>query len=185
MCIRDSPELSWHETRTTELLGNRLVDAGLRVRPLSRTGLLADLGPADAAYRIALRADLDALPVVERTGAPWASRTDGVTHACGHDVHTVACLGAGLGPVSYTHLDVYKRQGLTCCRHEFREATIGQRPCSWRESARESALGRVVARLQATSWALSHLPSTTQTRSRWWEGVARARGPGLRQWRRG
>ncbi len=99
--IHAHPELSWHETRTTELLGNRLVDAGLRVRPLSRTGLLADLGPADAAYRIALRADLDALPVVERTGAPWASRTDGVTHACGHDVHTVACLGAGLGLSRY------------------------------------------------------------------------------------
>lgn len=95
--IHAHPELSWHETRTTELVGNRLVDAGYRVRRLAKSGLVADLGPADAAYRVALRGDLDALPLVERTGLPFASRTDGVAHACGHDVHTVACLGAGLG----------------------------------------------------------------------------------------
>ncbi len=95
------PELSWHEVRTTDLLGNRLADAGLRARRLPGTGLVADLGPDDAAYRVALRADLDALPVVERTGLPWASRTDGVAHACGHDVHTAAALGAGLALAEY------------------------------------------------------------------------------------
>ncbi len=95
------PELAWHETRTTELLGNHLDAAGLQVRRLPRTGLVADLGPADAAYRVALRGDLDGLPVLERTGLPWASRTDGVAHACGHDVHTVACLGAGLALSRY------------------------------------------------------------------------------------
>ena len=95
------PELAWQETRTTELLGNRLDSAGLQVRRLPRTGLVADLGPPDAAYRVALRGDLDALPVVECTGLPWASRTEGIAHACGHDVHTVACLGAGLGLARY------------------------------------------------------------------------------------
>ena len=99
--IHAHPELSWHEVRTTDLLGNRLADAGLRVRRLPGTGLVADLGPADAAYRVALRADLDALPVVERTGLPWASRSDGVAHACGHDVHTTAALGAGLALAEY------------------------------------------------------------------------------------
>jgi amidohydrolase len=99
--IHSHPELSWHEYRTTDLVGNRLVDAGFRVTRLHGTGLVADLGPADAAYRVALRADLDALPVVERTGVPWASTTDGVAHACGHDVHTVACLGAGLSLAGY------------------------------------------------------------------------------------
>ncbi len=94
--IHAHPELSWHEARTTDLVGNRLVDAGYRVTRLPGTGLVADLGPDDPAYRIALRADLDALPVIERTGLPWASTTDGIAHACGHDVHTVACLGAGL-----------------------------------------------------------------------------------------
>ena len=99
--IHSHPELSWHEYRTTDLVGNRLVDAGFRVTRLEGTGLVADLGPVDAAYRVALRADLDALPVVERTGLPWASTTDGVAHACGHDVHTVACLGAGLSLAAY------------------------------------------------------------------------------------
>src|SRR6478609_5612024 len=70
--------------------------AGLRVRPLAGTGLVADVGPVDAAYRVALRADLDALPLMEVTGLPWASRTEGVCHACGHDVHVAAVIGAGL-----------------------------------------------------------------------------------------
>jgi amidohydrolase len=94
--IHAHPELSWHEQRTTQLVGSRLADAGWRVTRLPRSGLVADLGPGQAAYRVALRGDLDALPVVERTGLGWASRTDGVAHACGHDVHTVAALGAGL-----------------------------------------------------------------------------------------
>ncbi len=94
--IHAHPELSWHESRTTQVVGERLAEAGWNVRAMPGTGLLADIGPSDAAYRVALRADLDALPVVERTGLPWASTVDGVAHACGHDVHTAAALGAGL-----------------------------------------------------------------------------------------
>ena len=74
----------------------RLAAAGIGVRPLPGTGLVADLGAEQPAYRVALRADLDALPVRERTGLAWASTTDGVCHACGHDVHVAAVLGAGL-----------------------------------------------------------------------------------------
>ena len=90
------PELARSETRTTTLVARRLDAAGIRVRPLPGTGLVADLGPSDAAYRVALRADLDALPVLDRSGLPWASVHDGVCHACGHDVHIAALLGAGL-----------------------------------------------------------------------------------------
>lgn len=92
--IHAHPELSWHESRTTQVVGERLAEAGWNVRAMPGTGLLADIGPSDAAYRVALRADLDALPVVERTGLPWASTVDGVAHACGHDVHTAALFGA-------------------------------------------------------------------------------------------
>ena len=88
------PELSWHEKRTTELLAARLDAAGVAVRALPRSGLLADIG--DAGPIVALRGDLDALPVDDRTGDPWASRTEGVCHACGHDVHAAALTGAGL-----------------------------------------------------------------------------------------
>ena len=58
--------------------------------------MVVDLGAAEPAYRVALRADLDGLPVPERTGLPWASTIDGVAHACGHDLHTTVVLGAGL-----------------------------------------------------------------------------------------
>ena len=90
------PELALSEARTTTLLAARLAEAGIRARPIAGTGLVADIGPVDPAYRVALRADLDALPVVERTGLAFASQTDGVCHACGHDVHIAAVLGAGL-----------------------------------------------------------------------------------------
>ena len=94
------PELSWRETRTTSFVSGRLAAAGVRVRPLPGTGLVADLGAPEPAHRVALRADLDALPVPERTGLAWASLTPDVCHACGHDVHTVAVLGAGLALAS-------------------------------------------------------------------------------------
>lgn len=90
------PELSRQESRTTGLVAARLEQAGIRVRRLSGTGLVADLGADSPAYRVALRADMDALPVQESTGLPFASVTDGVTHACGHDVHVAALLGAML-----------------------------------------------------------------------------------------
>ncbi|HEY5420027.1 MAG TPA: amidohydrolase, partial [Marmoricola sp.] len=64
-------------------------------RPLQRSGLVAEIGPETGPV-VALRADLDALPVDDRTNDPWRSTVDGVAHACGHDVHTSALLGAGL-----------------------------------------------------------------------------------------
>ena len=90
------PELSREESRTTGIVAERLERAGITVRRLPGTGLLADLGAEQAAYRVALRADLDALPVRERTGLPFASGVDGVCHACGHDLHTTGLVGAML-----------------------------------------------------------------------------------------
>ena len=89
------PELAWCESRTTAVVAVRLEASGLRVTLLPKTGLLAELG-ADEGPMVALRADLDALPVDDRTDVPWASTADGVAHACGHDVHTAALVGAGL-----------------------------------------------------------------------------------------
>jgi len=89
-------ELSHAETRTTARVAARLTAAGVRVRLLTGTGLIGDIGAVDPAYRVALRADMDALPLTERTGLAFASQSDGVCHACGHDVHVAAVLGAGL-----------------------------------------------------------------------------------------
>ncbi|GAB3066779.1 amidohydrolase [Pedococcus soli] len=94
--VHAHPELSRGEVRTTARVEELLRGAGVRTRALPVTGLVADLGAEQPAYRVALRADLDALPVGERTGVAWASTTEGICHACGHDVHVAAVLGAGL-----------------------------------------------------------------------------------------
>ena len=95
------PELSWEETRTTDVVAARLREAGLTVTRLDRTGLYADLGSSGPV--VALRADLDALPVEDTTGEEWASRTPGVAHACGHDVHTAGLVGAALALAEIHH----------------------------------------------------------------------------------
>jgi amidohydrolase len=95
------PELSWAERRTTDAVAERLTAGGLSVTRLEGTGLLADIG--DVGPLVALRADLDALPVEDTTGQPWASVTPGVAHACGHDVHTVGLVGAGLALAEAHH----------------------------------------------------------------------------------
>ncbi|HEU4811383.1 MAG TPA: amidohydrolase [Nocardioides sp.] len=88
------PELSWAETRTTELVAERVQEAGWRIQRLPKTGFIADLG--DEGPRIALRADIDALPIADTTVDAWASTSPGVAHACGHDVHTAALVGAAI-----------------------------------------------------------------------------------------
>ncbi|MDQ1538405.1 MAG: hypothetical protein QOE58_2798 [Actinomycetota bacterium] len=108
--IHSHPELARVETRTTARVADRLTAAGARVQLLPGTGLIADIGPVDPAYRVALRADLDALPVTERTGLPFTSETVGIAHACGHDVHIAAVLGAGLA--LQAHADSLAAQGV-------------------------------------------------------------------------
>ncbi len=88
------PELSWLETRTTALVATRVEQAGWRVTRLPRAGFVADLG--DEGPCVGLRADMDALPVLDTTTDPWTSTVPGVAHACGHDVHTTALVGAAL-----------------------------------------------------------------------------------------
>src|SRR4029078_5134374 len=89
------PELAWQEERTTALVAERLEKAGLGVTLLPKSGLLAEVGDSSGPL-VALRADLDALPVDDRGAEEWASTVPGVAHACGHDVHTAALVGAGL-----------------------------------------------------------------------------------------
>ncbi|WP_461023188.1 amidohydrolase [Thalassiella azotivora] len=89
------PELSHEERRTTQRVADRLRAEGLEPRLLPGSGLVCDVGP-DGGPVLGLRADMDALPLQDRTGLPWESTVPGVAHACGHDVHTTCVLGAGL-----------------------------------------------------------------------------------------
>jgi len=89
------PELSGLERGTTALLVDRLRRAGLAPRVLpGGTGLICDIGTG--AGMVALRADLDALPLVDAKPVPYRSTVGGVCHACGHDAHSAVVLGAGL-----------------------------------------------------------------------------------------
>jgi amidohydrolase len=93
------PELGYHEHRTTSRVALRLAAAGLRPVTLPKgTGLIVDIGdhaPAGAPL-VALRADLDALPITDEKNVPYRSTAVGICHACGHDVHTTVLLGTGL-----------------------------------------------------------------------------------------
>lgn len=88
------PELSYDEHRTTGVIEARLDELGWTVQPSpTATGAVATLEGGVPGRRVMLRADIDALPVREEVDVEWRSRTDGVMHACGHDVHTASLLG--------------------------------------------------------------------------------------------
>lgn len=90
------PELSMEETETSRKIASVLEDLGyenVKIGTAGKpTGVVADLGSERPGRRVALRADIDALPVKEETGLPFASRNDGVMHACGHDAHIAILL---------------------------------------------------------------------------------------------
>ncbi|MBD5801599.1 putative hydrolase YxeP [Azoarcus sp. Aa7] len=93
--IHAHPELAYEEHATSELVAAELERAGYTVhRGIARTGVVATLTCGGGTRRIGLRADMDALPIHEQTGLPWASTLPGKMHACGHDGHTAMLLAA-------------------------------------------------------------------------------------------
>ena len=93
--LHEHPELSGEEVQTTARLRQWLTAADIRVLPYDLpTGVVAEIG--SGLKQIALRADIDALPIVERSGVTFSSQNPGVMHACGHDIHTSVMLGAAL-----------------------------------------------------------------------------------------
>ncbi|GLY68462.1 amidohydrolase [Amycolatopsis taiwanensis] len=101
--IHANPELARNEHATTELIGAVLRSAGLQPTVLpGGTGLICDVGRGNPC--VALRADIDALPLTESTGLPYSSTVDGVAHSCGHDAHTAILLGAALALASAPEL---------------------------------------------------------------------------------
>lgn len=92
--LHQYPELGYQETRTGALIRKKLDELGVSYRyPLAETGVVATLGDGDGPC-VALRADIDALPIEEAADVPFRSKTPGKMHACGHDCHTAMLLGA-------------------------------------------------------------------------------------------
>jgi amidohydrolase len=89
------PELSWKELRTQEAILQRLnaIDGLTDVRPIAKTGATALVQGGGKGPAVLWRADIDALPVPEKSGLPFASENEGVMHACGHDAHIAIALG--------------------------------------------------------------------------------------------
>lgn len=93
--IHANPELAFEEYETSALAKSVLDELGIETRSIARTGVLGTLR-GNGVRCVALRADMDALPIHEETGLPFASRNPGRMHACGHDAHTTMALGAAM-----------------------------------------------------------------------------------------
>ena len=89
------PELAFQEKQTAERICRELDRIGIAYKSgVAETGILAEIPGGDGGPAVALRADIDALPILEETGLAFASENEGVMHACGHDGHTTMVLGA-------------------------------------------------------------------------------------------
>jgi amidohydrolase len=92
--IHANPELSFHEVETSAFVAKKLEDMGLEYHKMADTGLVALIkGDKPSDQVVALRADMDALPILEANDVPYKSQNNGVMHACGHDAHTSSLLG--------------------------------------------------------------------------------------------
>ncbi|MDQ6781772.1 MAG: amidohydrolase [Candidatus Eremiobacteraeota bacterium] len=94
--IHRRPELGFQEHRTSALVESELARAGIPTRRVAGTGIIGTLQGERPGKTLALRADMDALPLTERSGEAFASQTPEVMHACGHDAHTAMLLGAAV-----------------------------------------------------------------------------------------
>ena len=135
--IHRHPEMGYQEHRTSALVAERLEAWGYEVeRGIGGTGLVGRLRRGRGTRRLGLRAEMDALPVAEATGLPWASVHPGVMHACGHDGHTTMLLAAAKELAQDAHLDgtlhlifTPAEEGLGGARRMIEEGVFDRYPC--------------------------------------------------------
>ena len=91
--FHENPELSFKEFKTADRLEKELKDMGLNPKRITETGIIADI-KGNGKKTVAIRADIDALPVTEENKVDYVSKNKGIMHACGHDTHMAMLLGA-------------------------------------------------------------------------------------------
>ncbi|MEQ9423729.1 MAG: M20 family metallopeptidase [Cyclobacteriaceae bacterium] len=93
--LHSNPELSFQEHKTSKFIQSELDRIGIEYKVMANTGVIGLIkGENPDSQTIALRGDIDALPILEKNNVPYKSQNEGVMHACGHDVHTTCLLGA-------------------------------------------------------------------------------------------
>ena len=92
--FHENPELSWQEYNTSKRVQEELEKMGIPFETGCETAVIATIKGNNDGPVLGIRADMDALPIEEKTGLPFASKKPGVMHACGHDAHTAVLLGA-------------------------------------------------------------------------------------------
>lgn len=135
--LHRNPELGFEETETSNLVAEKLKNYGYEVhRGLGKTGVVGVLKKGHGAKSIGLRADMDALPVQEATGLPYASQSPGKMHACGHDGHTTSLLATARHLAQHTHFNgtvnlIFQpaEEGLGGARHMLEEGLLERFPC--------------------------------------------------------
>ncbi|WP_297596158.1 M20 family metallopeptidase [uncultured Cetobacterium sp.] len=91
--FHEHPELGEQEYRTHDKICEYLKAMGIEHRTIFKTGVIADIEGEDKSFTVALRGDIDALPILDKKNVEYASKNKGVCHACGHDAHTTIVLG--------------------------------------------------------------------------------------------
>lgn len=92
--LHENPELSWEEENTSSYILKELKSMDIEAKRIVKTGVLGVINPDKKGKVLAIRADIDALPISEETDLDYKSTNEGVMHACGHDSHTAMLLGA-------------------------------------------------------------------------------------------
>jgi amidohydrolase len=92
--LHENPELSSQEFETQKYIMKQLDELGIPYEKVGTTSLVGHIKGSKSGKTVALRADIDALPIIEQSGASYSSKNEGVMHACGHDGHTAMLLGA-------------------------------------------------------------------------------------------
>lgn len=135
--IHAHPELGFEEFATSDLVAERLLSWGYEVhRGIAQTAVIGTLSKGSSPRVLGLRADMDALPILEKTGLPYASTIPGKMHACGHDGHTAMLLAAAWVLAHDSDFDGTVRlifqpaeEGLAGARRMIQEGMLQQFPC--------------------------------------------------------